>query len=190
MAQVVVLNGGSSSGKSTLAKAFRDARAAVGDFWLIIGIDDYFSKLPEDWLELGDHVGRFSSVGMTGRFIEEGVEVSFGPVGRALLGAYQGAVAAAAHAGIQVVVDELIFDRPQWEGWGAALQGLDVVWVGVRCDPEVAEARESARGDRTPGKARGSASLAHKHARYDFTIDTSDRTPSEALAELLSVLGF
>ncbi|MBW3587960.1 MAG: AAA family ATPase [Actinobacteria bacterium] len=188
---MVVLNGGSSSGKSTLARAFRDARAAVGDFWLVIGIDDYFSRLPEDWLALGDHVGRFSSFGMTGRFTKGGgVEVSFGPVGRALLSAYQGAVAAAAHAGIQVVVDEVIFDRPQWDGWGAALQGLDVVWVGVRCDPEVAEARELARGDRTPGKARGSASLAHEHARYDFTIDTSDRTPSEALAELLAVLGF
>jgi chloramphenicol 3-O-phosphotransferase len=45
-----------------------------------------------------------------------------------------------------------------------------------------------ARGDRTPGKARHSASFAHEHACYDFTIDTSERTPTEALADLLAGL--
>jgi hypothetical protein len=38
--RVVVLNGASSAGKTTLATAFRDQRAAVGDFWLLTGIDE------------------------------------------------------------------------------------------------------------------------------------------------------
>ena len=189
MSRVVVLNGGSSAGKSTLAAAFRDERAAVGDFWLLIGIDDYFAKLPDAWFELGEHVGRFSRDGMRVAFGPDGAVIRFGPVARGVLNAYQGAVAAAAHAGLQVVVDELVFDRTAWDSWGAALAGLEVGWVGVRCDPAVAEVRESARGDRTPGKARHSASFAHAHARYDFMIDTGERTPAEALAELVAGLG-
>jgi chloramphenicol 3-O-phosphotransferase len=50
----VILNGGSSAGKTTLATAFRDQRAAAGEFWFLIGIDDFLAKLPwrgaeRDW---------------------------------------------------------------------------------------------------------------------------------------------
>lgn len=184
-----MLNGGSSAGKSTLAAAFRDGRAAVGDFWLVVGIDDYLAKLPDDWFAMGENVGAFSHDGMRADFTADGVDVSFGPVARRLLNAYQGAVAAAAHAGLQVIVDELVFDRTQWDDWGVALAGLDVSWVGVRCDADVAEAREAGRGNRTAGKARHSASFAHEHTRYDLSIDTTERTPAEALAELVTGLG-
>ena len=184
-----MLNGGSSAGKSTLAAALRDDRTAVGDFWLVIGIDDYLAKLPDDWFAMGEHVGAFSHDGMRADLTPMGVDVSFGPVARGLLNAYQGAVAAAAHAGLQVIVDELIFDRTQWDDWGVALSGLDVVWVGVRCAADVAEAREAARGNRTVGKARHSASFAHEHPRYDFTIDTTEQSPDNALTELKAGLG-
>ena len=189
MVQVIVLNGGSSAGKSTLAAAFRDGRAAVGDFWMLTGIDDYLVKLPEDWFALGENVGAFSHEGMRAEFTDDGVDVSFGPVGRRLMNAYHDAVAAAAHAGLQVIVDELVFDRTVWDHWGVALAGLDVAWVGVRCDADVAEAREAGRGNRTAGKARHSSSFAHEHTRYDLSIDTTKRTPAEALVELMAGLG-
>ena len=189
MSRVIVLNGGSSAGKSTLARAFRDERAAVGDFWLLIGIDDFLSKVPMAWFELDDHVGAFSRDGMRVVFGPNGADITFGPVVRNVLNAYQGAVGAAARAGVQVIVDELVFDRAAWDNWGVVLSGLDVVWVGVHCAPDVAEVREAARGDRTPGKARHSAAFAHAHARYDFTIDTTQRSPADALADLKAGLG-
>lgn len=188
MSRVIVLNGGSSAGKSTLAAAFRAERAAIGDFWLLIGIDDYLGKLPDAWLEFGEHVGPFSRDGMRVELGPNGAAITFGPVARGVLDAYQGAVAAAAHAGVQVIVDELVFDRPTWDNWGVVLTGLDVVWVGVYCAPDVAEVREAARGDRTPGKARLSASFPHAHPRYDFTIDTTERTSAKALADLMAGL--
>jgi chloramphenicol 3-O-phosphotransferase len=43
---LVILNGVSSSGKTSLASAFRDEQARSGDFWLLIGIDDALSKPP------------------------------------------------------------------------------------------------------------------------------------------------
>ena len=52
-ARVVILNGASSAGKTTLATGFRDQRAAAGDFWLLTGIDDYLVKLPTEWHSAG-----------------------------------------------------------------------------------------------------------------------------------------
>ena len=51
--RLVMLNGVSSAGKTTLATAFRDERAPLGDFWMLIGIDDALAKLPSEWMDLG-----------------------------------------------------------------------------------------------------------------------------------------
>jgi hypothetical protein len=44
--------------------------------------------------------------------------------------------------------------RSSQERLASALAGLPVMWVGVRCDPEVAAAREHSRSDRVGGMAR------------------------------------
>jgi chloramphenicol 3-O phosphotransferase len=60
----------------------------------------------------------------------------------------------------------------------AHLAGLGVLWAGVRCAPEVAAAREAARGDRVRGAAL-KATIVHEGVRYDVEVDTSD---AESLA--------
>ena len=55
----------------------------------------------------------------------------------------------------------------------AYLPGLEVLWVGVRCDPETAIGREIARGDRVRGMAASQAEMAHKSVVYDIEVDTS-----------------
>lgn len=186
----MILNGGSSSGKTTLATAFRDQRAAAGDFWLLLGIDDVLSKIPNEWRSAGPEHGPFAAEGirfeMTGG--EPGVRV--GRLGRRVLRAYQAAVSAAAHVGLNVIVDEVLIDRASWDDWNRALAGLDVVWVGIRCAPEVAETRNRARGDRLAGLARALSVTVHRDARYDFEIDTTTRTPDEALSQLTQRLGY
>ena len=68
-------------------------------------------------------------------------------------------------------------------------QGLEVVWVGIRCSAEVAEDRNRVRGDRFLGLARAQTAMVHLHTRYDFEIDTTTRTPAEAILELTRRLG-
>src|SRR5437867_3360461 len=149
--RVVILNGASSSGKTTIATAFRDQRAAAGDFWLLIGIDDFLAKIPPEWKSAGPDRGSFAADGIRFEITRDGPAVRVGNVGRQILRAYQAAVAAAARVGLNVIVDEVIIDRTSWEDWNAALAGLDVVWVGIRCAAEVAEERNRARGDRFAG---------------------------------------
>ena len=89
-------------------------------------------------------------------------------------------VAAMARAGARVVVDEVFLGgAASQERWRSALAGLDVLWVGVRCDADVAAGRELARGDRIAGMAASQAELAHRGVVYDLAVDT---TRAEALA--------
>jgi chloramphenicol 3-O phosphotransferase len=186
----VILNGAPSSGKTTLATAFRDQRAAIGDFWLLISIDDVLSKIPGEWKSAGSEHGPFAADGIRFDTTQRGPAVRVGNVGRRMLRAYQAAVAAAAQVGLNVIVDEVVIDRTSWDGWTAALTGLDVVWVGIRCSPDVAEKRNRARGGRYTGLARALTFTVHQGARYDFEIDTTTQTPDEALSQLTSRLGY
>ena len=103
--------------------------------------------------------------------------------------AWRHAVAALARAGANVLVDEVMLaaaaDQRRWE---AALQGLDVCWVAIRCPADVAAAREQERGDRLVGLARSQAESVHAGVAYDLEIDTGSQTPEEAVAVLVGEL--
>jgi chloramphenicol 3-O phosphotransferase len=48
-----------------------------------------------------------------------------------------------------------------------------MLWVGVRCDTEIAAGREIARGDRAIGMAASQAEVVHTGVVYDIEVDTS-----------------
>ncbi len=64
-----------------------------------------------------------------------------------------------------------------------------MLWVGVRCAPEVAARRESARGDRVPGMAAAQAELAHRGVSYDLEVDTSHTTSVECARTIAARVG-
>lgn len=188
--RVVILNGASSSGKTTLATAFRDQRAALGEFWFLTGIDDCLAKLPGEWMSVGSDSGLYAADGVRFERIDRGLEVRLGSVGRKLIRAYQSGVAAAASAGLNVIVDEVVIDQTSWNDWTISLMGLNVVWVGVRCSLDVAERRERSRPERFRGLARGQATIVHRFTQYDFEIDTTTRSEREVLEDLVRSLGY
>jgi chloramphenicol 3-O phosphotransferase len=188
--RVVILNGPSSSGKTTLATAFRAQRAAAGELWLLTGIDDFLAKLPWEWTGVGPEKGPFAAEGVRFEVTDRGLEVRLGSEGRRLIRAYQLGVVAAARAGLNVIVDEVVIDQTSSEDWTTSLVGLHVVWVGVRCSLDVAERREQSRPERFNGLTRGQAATVHRYAKYDFEIDTTTRSESEVLADLTRCLGY
>jgi chloramphenicol 3-O-phosphotransferase len=64
-----------------------------------------------------------------------------------------------------------------------------VVWVGVRCDPAVAESRELRRPDRTRGVAREQAERVHQGVSYDIVVDTSETSTAECATSIAASLG-
>jgi chloramphenicol 3-O phosphotransferase len=159
-AQVIVLNGGSSSGKSGIARCLQ---AVLPDPWLAFGVDTLIEAMP---LSI-----RTSAAGIE---FATGGGVSVGPEFRALEDAWIAGIAAMARAGARIIVDEAFLGGvASQQRWKAALGTLPVLWVGVRCEGAVAAGREIARGDRIAGMAASQAELVHQGVVYDLQVDTA-----------------
>ena len=156
--RVLFLNGGSSAGKTTLG---RSLQSVLSDPWLLLGIDLLIRTLPPEMINDPE-----------GLSVREGV-ITRGGLFMSLYAGYQMAVAAVARSGVNVLLDDLTLDGvDDQQRWNDALHGLDVIWVGVRCAPEIAAEREAGRGSRLPGTARHQAESVHEGVRYDFEVDT------------------
>jgi chloramphenicol 3-O phosphotransferase len=164
--EVIVLNGGSSSGKTGIARCLQ---AILPEPWIRLGVDQFIEALPPSLLSAGS----------------SGIE--FGPSGEVVVGgefrvaeaAWMAGVAAMVHAGARVILDDVFLEgAASQERTRSYLAGLEVLWAGVRCDASVAAGREIARGDRVGGMAESQAELAHRGVVYDVDVDT---THAEAL---------
>jgi chloramphenicol 3-O phosphotransferase len=157
---MIVLNGGSSSGKSGIARCLQ---AVLPDPWLVLGVDTLIQAMPASM--------RASDAGI--EFAPDG-EVIVGPEFRTLETAWIEGVAAMACAGARVIADEVFLGgAASQQRWQTALGGLDVLWVGVRCQSAVAAGRELARGDRVTGMATSQADVVHRGVVYDLEVDTT-----------------
>lgn len=163
--QVIVLNGGSSSGKSGIARCLQ---AILPEPWLSLGVDTLIEAMP------------FSAqASASGIQFPPGGAVVIGPEFRVLDEAWAAGIAAMARAGARVIVDDVFLGgATSQHRWRQALGTVPVLWVGVRCDGAVAEAREIARGDRPAGMAASQAEGVHQGVAYDLEVDT---THAEAL---------
>jgi chloramphenicol 3-O phosphotransferase len=163
---VIVLNGGSSSGKTSIA---RELQAILPDPWLATCVDVFVDALPAALQEGGAGIG----------FAPDG-GISIGPTFRALEAAWMAGVAATVRAGAATIVDDVFLGgAASQQRWRDALNGLRVLWVGVRCAAAVAAAREAGRADRVVGMAASQAEVAHRDVTYDVEVDTTDRSAAE-----------
>lgn len=180
--KLIVLNGPSSAGKTTLAATLQRRFAAEDECWFVYAMDDYFAKVPFDWVKARKHVGRHADQGVTLEIVDGVFRMRMGPIGRQVLAAWRGAVASAVRAGLQVIADDVILTDEEWQGWQEELAGLDAHWVRVQIALDVLEAREQARGDRMTGQARSQYEDAYRFPAYDAEVDTGALDP-EAAAE-------
>jgi chloramphenicol 3-O phosphotransferase len=162
---VIVLNGGSSSGKSGIARCLQ---AVLPDPWLAFGVDTLIRAMPMS-----------AQTSAAGIVIAPDGEVMVGPEFRRLEAAWIEGIAAMARAGARIILDEVFLGgAASQRRWQDALGALPVLWVGVRCQAEVAAAREMARGNRVAGMAASQAEVVHQGVAYDLQVDT---THAEAL---------
>jgi chloramphenicol 3-O phosphotransferase len=170
--RVVVLNGGSSAGKSTIARCLQ---GLLPEPFLIFGVDNLMEAMPPAlW-------GSPSGIEVS----PDG-HISVGPAVRALEVAWRSGIAAMAKAGAGLILDLVMLDGAAAQNrWRDVLRGESVFWVAVKCDPEVASAREAARGDRIAGTAAAQAMSVHRGVAYDFEVDTTT-TAAKACARAIA----
>jgi chloramphenicol 3-O phosphotransferase len=146
---VIVVNGGSSSGKTSLARCLQELLPGM---WLRWSIDDLVEALPASRAD-EESVITFTSDG----------GVALGSDFQRAETAWTAGLAAMARAGTGVIVDDVFLSGSNSQDrLRAGLAGLQVLWVGVHCDPDVAAARETRRGNRAAGMAASQSKVVHR----------------------------
>lgn len=171
---VLILNGGSSSGKSTLARLLQEV---LPGYWLRFSVDTLIDAAPQKL---------FTGAGLS---IAEGGTVTAGADFTRLEQHWMTGVAAMARAGAHVIIEDNFISGPAAQHrWTQALTGVTTGWVAVRCSADVAAAREAERGDRTVGMAAQQAESVHEGIRYDVTVNTSAQSDSALVETVLAAL--
>ena len=194
MGRCIVLNGASSSGKTSIAVELQrrwsgPLQVSGIDTFLacqsaaLFGLDAVapgFSWLPE----------RADGQSVDGRPVDArpAYRIEVGPIGSAMLRAAQAFWHACASLGLDQVIDDVWLTREQACGLRSSLAGLPACYVAVRCPLEELERRERERGDRTLGTARGQHDLVHGWGPYDLEVDTSRQSPAECAGLILAYL--
>ncbi|MEO1222157.1 MAG: AAA family ATPase [Pseudomonadota bacterium] len=170
--QVIILNGVSSSGKTTLAKAIQKYST---DIWLHVAMDNFIAMLP-DGSEFDREWFPVTEVERDGTTLPH---IGNGPAGESLLGQMRQLVQNLAEAGFNVLVDD-VAEATEIADYRRRL-GTSCVAVKVDAPLDELECRESERGDRVIGLAREQSARVHKGIEYDLEVDTLHETP-DALA--------
>lgn len=154
--RIVLLNGTSSAGKSTLAKALR------------IRLEPQFHYYASD--QLADTGFRPLDKDVRFRRRESFFE------------GFHRSIPAFAEAGLDLLVEHIV-ERQSWaDDLKALLSPFDVFWVGVHAPVAEIERRERLRGDRQIGE--GVYHLkTHSFCRYDVEVDTTE--PLERNVEII-----
>ncbi|MEU1408163.1 chloramphenicol phosphotransferase CPT [Streptomyces sp. NPDC005728] len=174
--QMIILNGGSSSGKSGIVRCLQ---AVLPDPWLAFGCDSFVDALPAK-MQGSDGGIEFAADG----------GVSVGADFRALEAAWTEGIVTMARAGARIIIDDVFLGgAASQQRWQKALGGLPVLWVGVRCEGAVAAGREVARGDRVQGMATLQADVVHEGVFYDLEVDTTHTESLECARTIAAQVG-
>lgn len=162
--RVVLLNGTSSAGKTTLARALQ--RALLPEIWFHIEVDLLRNAHPD-------------------RNLAPPGEAPKGITAASFLRAIPASLRALTAQGDNLIIDD-VFGPTQLknyvETFDVSPPGIRPLFVYVGCDKETLDRREAARGDRDRGTARGMLRLVSAPGVWDVEVDTTNADP-DALAE-------
>jgi chloramphenicol 3-O phosphotransferase len=175
--QIIILNGAPRAGKSSIVAAIQQGFDGV---WMNLGVDWFMRMTP----------ARFQP----GIGLRPGGEYpALEPLVVALYGAMYDAIAAHSRRGLNVVVDVGHHDAysvPRGILYDCArrLQGLPVLFVGVRCPLDIIMERRRHTWGATdsdggiPPPVRRWQDAVHNPGIYDLEVDTSVLTPESCAA--------
>lgn len=170
---IIILNGTSSSGKTTLLKALQ---AMLPEPFLDAGLDRFIWMMPRRYLNrpLWDDI--------------LGLATQAGQTGHQLATSMHQAIAAISRSGSHVVADHVLVEPAWLQECADLFSDLPAYLVGVRCPLNVLVQRERERQDRTLGQAEAQFELVHQHEIYDLEVDTSVASPEVCVQKVIVLL--
>lgn len=184
--KIILLNGTSSAGKTTLAKALQES---LTEPYLCLGLDHFLLSVPR---RLYVYTEDENSPGVEGWLLvfRDGKLAKVPQLGPTALHLFQGmyaTIGALADAGINVIFDDVIYDPRVLQVAVNELSQRNVFFIGVRCPLEVVMRREQERGDRAGGAALFHP-LVHAHDIYDVEVDTSSSSAEACAAQIKAAI--
>ena len=153
--EVILLNGPSSAGKSSIAKALRQKLTDSGHA-VILSLDDYLQMSAKEPIWEDDVFAIMPRMGED--------------------------ISSALREGNTVIIDHVITSARIYRALTDAVRGFPMKTVLVRCDVETLRRRETERGDRCAGSAEASLQYLYPKTGYELCVDSSEASPA-ALAE-------
>ncbi len=167
--KIVILNGASSSGKTSILNKLQDL---FDEPYINAGIDKFIWMLPGSYLNrpLWDDV--------------LGLATEAGGMGNKLFSCMHKVIQLLSLEGMNVIADHVMVES-QWVRECARLFApLPAYFIGIMCPLEVLIQRELDRKDRTLGQAAAQYPLVHKNTVYDFKVDTSLLSVEESALQI------
>jgi len=169
--QLILLNGPSSAGKTSLSKALqKHIETQYAKPCMVLSIDQLLRA------STGAHESVLEGIESTGLpFIET----------------FHASIAAATQAGAWVIADHVIGEQDLWiRDLLARLGDTSILSIQLSCAMDVLQERELHRTDRTPNweHAARQAKTIHKPLPNQLYIDTTSNTPDDCARQILQAL--
>ncbi len=181
---VLILDGPTMVGRSTTLHALQRAWPRVRSGPLLeAGLDSAVAAF-------GPSAGRWAELVLPSAPPPDAAHprITWGPLGRELVAGMHRVAATWARAGMDVAMDHSLFNHATVVDLETALEGLEVVHVGLVCDPDVLDDREREVGSRTRGLAVAQLRAHRAEVRPDLVLDTTESTTEELVDAILDVV--
>ncbi|CZF79500.1 Chloramphenicol 3-O phosphotransferase [Grimontia marina] len=163
---LIVLDGASGAGKTTLAKALQEQ--FLPENWLYFSIDTLVYSLPPSVFEHCNQENDWRSLDPN----------------TLIKGAFS-CVNALLEAGNKVIFDAVISTPQGALQMDLAFENHERLYVGLHCELTELERRTFDRGDRTIDEARHGFSTSPFHLKYDLELDSTS-TPATELSTIIA----
>ena len=184
---VIILNGPSGSGKSSIQKEFQ--YLMMPNLWIKTGIDTLFdapmptitpenmafwqSPNPIRWVETTKDKNHNNVITL---FVgEQGEKVAY---------AMNSAIADYAKNGCNVIVDYIAYKQEWFDDLQKKLEAIRTYYVAVEIPLETLEAREAARATSPKGHARSHYFTVYGNKKYDLTVNSATHSAKEIAQQL------
>lgn len=187
LSTVILLNGPSSSGKSTLAQALQEKLETP---FLHIGIDKIIEMMP--W-HLNNWEGGKSEMGFWWKESRDQenhkiYEIQMGPYAKKIRDVYKEVVKTLANNALNIIVDEVAFGNVEMQVWREKLKDFNTYYIGINSELHTLEEREKVRGDRILGSARHQFYTVHEDIQYDLIINTDKESLEDSIDKIIKLI--
>jgi len=164
---IVVLNGASSSGKSTLAKTIQELSKKI---YMIINHDNFCLQLPH-------------------KLIFQDFYWFTKPEFSNFHNGFISMIDTLAETKNNLIIDVVLYGVNRTDKFFNILKKHNFFLIGLECENKTLEEREKERGDRKQGLAVETNINIHNDLNYDLLLKTDKEAPEELAKKLLNYIG-